>query len=108
VTGGNLEMVQVIVSLAVTLPGVALIIVRDERRLTGEALERCWPPQSRDAAIFALCNLGVHPLCILVHFARTRRPLPGILLGLAWLLALTAVDVGAQEAVLTVIDWLRL
>lgn len=107
-TGGNLKMVQVIVSLAVTLPGVALIIVRDERRLTGDALERCWPPQSRDAAIFALCNLGVHPLCILVHFVRTRRPVPGILLGLGWLLALTAVDVGARLGAEAIIDWLRL
>jgi ABC-type Co2+ transport system permease subunit len=108
VTGGDQELVQVIVSWAVTLPAVAVIIVRDERRLKGEALERCWPPQSRDAAIFGLYNLGVHPLCVLVHFARTRRGVQGILLGFAWLAAIVAVDVAAQEAALATIDWLRL
>ena len=49
-----------------------------------EALARAWPPQSRDAAIFGLWNLGVHPLCVLIHFARTRRSVLGTGLGLAW------------------------
>lgn len=107
-TRGNLELVQVIVSWCVTLPAVVLVIRADERRLRDDALERAWPPQSRDAAIFALWNLDVHPLCVLIHFARTRRSVLGTFLGLAWVVAILAVDVGAQKAVASAIGWLGL
>ena len=104
-TPGNLEFVQVVVSMAVTLPSVVAIIVLDERRLRGVERDRAWPPQSRDAAIFGLWNVGAHPLCLLVHFIRTRRSLLGIALGVGWLVAVAAVDAGAQLAVLQLIDW---
>jgi len=96
VTEGDLELVQVLASWSVTLPAVAAIIVRDERRLAERTLERAWPPQSRDAAIFGLWLMGVHPLCLLVHFTRTRRSVPGFLLGLGWLLAVMLGAVGAE------------
>jgi hypothetical protein len=98
-TDGNLELVQVIVSWLVTLPAVVVVIRADERRLDAEALARAWPPQSRDAAIFGLWNLGVHPLCVLVHFARTRRSVLGTGLGLAWVVAILLADAGAQSGV---------
>lgn len=65
-TPGNLELVEIVVSWTTTLPAVAVVIVRDERRLTGERLARAWEPPSRDAAIFGTWNLGLHPLCVLV------------------------------------------
>jgi hypothetical protein len=101
VTDGDVEAVQVIVSWPISVLAAALVIVLDERRLKGEALERCWPPASRDAAIF-----GLHPFCVLVHFARTRRSVWGSLLGLAWLGLVLAIILGAQLAVAAVIAWM--
>lgn len=103
-TPGNLELVQVLASWAVTLPAVATIIVVDERRLRGAELARAWPPQSRDAAIFGLWNLGVHHLCVLVHFSRTRRSVGGVLLGVCWLLAVVAADAGAQVGAVAAVE----
>lgn len=107
-TPGNLELVQVVVSWSATLPAVAAIIVRDERRLKGVQLERAWPPVSRDAAIFATWNFGVHHLCLLLHFARTRRSFFGVLLGIGWLVAVAGIDAGAQIGTEAAIDWLGL
>jgi hypothetical protein len=106
VTPGNLELLQIVVSWAVTLPAVAAIIVHDERRLVGERRDRAWPAVSRDAAIFALWNLGVPHLCVLVHFGRTRRGLAGFAIGLAALAAVVALDVGAQLGTAQVVEWL--
>jgi len=108
VTPGNLELVQILVSWSVTLPGVSAIIVADERRLVGDPLARAWPPPSRDAAIFGLWLLGVHPLCVLVHFVKTRWSLAGAGLGMLWLGALVGADVGAQWGAEAAIDWLGL
>jgi hypothetical protein len=108
VKAGDLELVQVVASWALTLPAVTAIIVVDERRLRGERLARTWPPQSRDAAIFGLWNLGVHPLCVFIHFVRTRRGFAGIDLGLFWLATVAAVDVCGQLAVAAAVDWLGL
>jgi hypothetical protein len=108
VTPGNLELVQIVASWAATLPAVASIIVRDERRLRGEQLARAWPGPSRDAAIFGLWNLGVHHLCVLVHFARTRRTLRGVGAGLIWVVAVVAVDACTQLGVAAAVDWLGL
>jgi hypothetical protein len=107
-TDGNLELVQVIVSWVVTLPAVVVVIRTDERRLEAEALARAWPPQSRDAAIFGLWNLGVHPLCVLIHFARTRRSVVGTGLGLAWVVAILLADAGVQSGVSLAIERLGL
>jgi hypothetical protein len=107
-TDGDLELVQVIVSWVVTLPAVVVVIRTDERRLEAEALARAWPPQSRDAAIFGLWNLGVHPLCVLIHFARTRRSVLGTGLGLAWVVAILLADAGVQSGVALAIERLGL
>ena len=104
----HLPLVQYVVSWTVTLPAVAAIIVIDERRLTGDAVARAWSPVSRDAAIFTLWNLGVHPLCVLVHFVRTRRTVLGALLGLGWLGAVVLIDMAAQTAAADAIEWLGL
>jgi hypothetical protein len=106
VTPGNLELLQIVVSWAVTLPAVAGIIVRDERRLRGERFARSWPPPSRDAAIFGLWLMGVHPLCVLVHFIRTRRSLAGLGMGLLGLGAVLVFDACAQWGAAEAVDWL--
>ncbi|MDP8999867.1 MAG: hypothetical protein M3O46_07125 [Myxococcota bacterium] len=105
-TQGNLELAQIVVSWVVTLPAVAWIIVRDERRLRGDQLARAWPPQSRDATIFGLWNLGVHPLCVLLHFARTRRGYAGVDMGLLALAVVLVADYCAQLGVEAAVDWL--
>jgi hypothetical protein len=105
---GDLELLQIVVSWAFTLPAVVAIIVIDERRLDGEKLARAWPAPSRDAAIFGLWNLGVHPLCVLIHFVRTRRGFAGLDLGLFWFGAVAAVDVCAQLGVAAAVGWLGL
>jgi hypothetical protein len=107
-TDGNLELVQVIVSWIVTLPAIVIVIRSDERRLRAEALARAWPPQSRDAAIFGLWNLGVHPFCVLIHFVRTRGFFVGTDMGLAWLAAILLASAGAQSGVALAIDRLGL
>jgi hypothetical protein len=108
VIAGNLELLQVVASWTVTLPAVAAIVGPDERRLTGEALARAWPAQSRDAAIFGLWLLGVHPLAVFIHSAKTRRSLAGLALGLRYLLAVTLLDNCAQIGATLAVDWLGL
>jgi len=107
-TPGNLELAQIVVSWAVSLPAVAAIIVHDERRLSGVQLERAWPPQSRDAAIFALWNFGVQHLAVLIHFVKTRWSVRGVLLGLFWFGVVVGVDVAAQLGAAAAIGWLGL
>ena len=107
-TAGNLELVQIVASWVVTLPMVIGVIVMDEKHLEGAELERAWPPVSRDAAIFGLWNMGVHPLCVLIHFVRTRRSLRGAFLGVAWLTAIFALGVGAQFGAADLVEWVGL
>jgi hypothetical protein len=108
VTPGNLELVEVIVSWAVTLPLVAALIVRDERGLSGRRRERGWPPVSRDACIYGLWLFGVHPLALLVHFTKTRWTWDGFGLGFRLLLAVNLADDAAQLAVAAAIQALGL
>ncbi|MDP9033732.1 MAG: hypothetical protein M3O50_02920 [Myxococcota bacterium] len=105
-TPGNLELVEILVSWATTLPAAVAVIVWDERHLPGDLLARAWPPVSRDAAIFGTWNLGVHPVCVLLHFARTRRTFLGTGLGLLWAAAVLCAGAGAELAVATAIEWL--
>jgi len=108
VTDGDLELYEILAAWSVTLPAVVTIIVRDERRLTGKELDRAWPPQSRDAAIFGLCMMGVLPLCVLIHFVRTRRSLRGVLLGLGWLAVVVMGQLGGELATAAMIELLGL
>ena len=109
-TPGNVEFVQVVVSMVVTPAAVALIVRIDEHRLRPAALERAWPPQSRDAAVFGAWQFGTIYGCLalLVHFTRTRASAIGFGLGLLWGLFLLAVDIGAMVLAEAGIDWLGL
>ena len=102
-TGGNVEFVQLVISWTVGVSASAFVIVRDERRLTPAALERAWPPASRNAAIYAFA-----PFCVFIHFVRTRRNLRGAAIGLSWLAAIIVADNGLQALAAAAIDRLGL
>jgi hypothetical protein len=78
------DMLELLLSWAVTTTLLFVLVILDERHLDEERLERAWPPSSRDAA---LVSFGV--LALPIHFARTRghfrsaRGVLGVLLGLA-------------------------
>jgi hypothetical protein len=64
--------------LGIAVP--ATIVRRDLRRLTGEPLARAWPDASLWAAVVVF-----GPLCLPIHFIRTRRNWLGLALGIVWL-----------------------
>lgn len=109
-TPGNVEFVQVVSSMVVCTGGVAAIVRVDERRLRGPQLERAWPPQSRDAVVFGAFLFGIlyGGPALLVHFVRTRWSPGGVGLGLFWMFALFAADLGAQILSAAAVDWLGL
>jgi hypothetical protein len=74
------EVLLFTLSFALGIAVPALIVRRDLTRLTGEPLARAWPEASLWAAVVVF-----GPLCLPVHFIRTRRSLLGIALGVAWL-----------------------
>ena len=71
------DAIVVLLSFALGIAIPAWIIRFDMRRLSGERLERAWPDASLWVAVVAF-----GPLCIPVHFWKTRRSLYGLLLGL--------------------------
>ncbi len=93
------EVLEIVLSFALTTAALFAIVLRDERRLSHspELLERAWPAPSRSAALIVF---GV--LALPVHYARTRRSLAGFFTGLG-LASLVSVVNGL---VLTAVDWL--
>jgi hypothetical protein len=65
--------------LGIAVP--ASIVRRDVARLTGEPLARAWPDASLWAAVVVF-----GPLCLPIHFVKTRRTWLGLALGVAWLI----------------------
>jgi hypothetical protein len=66
--------------LGIAVP--AAIVRWDLRRLHGERLARSWP----DASLWsAVVMFG--PLCVPIHFLRTRRSWVGVALAIVWLVA---------------------
>ena len=84
------EAVVVILSFALGIAIPVWLVRFDMRRLSDEQLERAWPDVSLWMAVVAF-----GPLCIPVHFWKTRRSLLGLLLGLVCcagaLIALTQI-----------------
>lgn len=107
-TPGNVELVQVVASWAVTVPAYAAVLVFDERSLSDEQLAQSWPPASRDAAIFGSWLVGTIYGCVgvFVHFVLTRRSVRGALAGLVLAACLLLLDLGAEVGVAAAIDWL--
>jgi hypothetical protein len=88
------EIVSLVASWVVSTALVFWIVRRDEARLSPAMLARAWPTASRRVAIV---YFGV--LCLPVHFARTRRSLEGLVLGLAWGVGVTIIDECVGEGV---------
>jgi len=81
------EVLELTVSIALSIGLPAWVVRRDLARLSGEPLARSW----NDASLWsAVVTFG--PLCILVHFVRTRRSLRGLALGAGWTAAALATS----------------
>jgi hypothetical protein len=94
-------LLTLVVVLNVALP--VLVVRRDLERLGAEQLERAWT----DVTVLAACVL-CGPLCLPIHFAKTRRSIAGFAVGVLWTVAVLAVAVGVELAVgelLTLIGW---
>ncbi len=74
-----LEVVAILLSGAITWTVCAIIIKRDEKKLSEEMLARAYAPATLVASVFAFQQVAV-----LVHFVRTRRSVKGFFLGLGW------------------------
>jgi hypothetical protein len=110
VTPGNLEFVQVVVSMTMVPATVAAIVRLDQQRLSADRLARGWPPLTRDAVVFASWQFGILFGCpaLIVWFVKTRGWLIGSGLGLlaaGWLLAVAVASELVPEAT---IEWLGL
>lgn len=75
---------------------------RDMRKLSPERSERAWSPVQFAAAIFAMLQLGLPQIAVVVHFVRTRRSIGGFFLGLFWA-ALTFLPVLALAAIVSLV-----
>lgn len=84
------DFVDTLLAWLVAMPATWAILRWDESRLSEAELENAWPPVSRNAAVLAF-----GPLCLFVHFFRTRA---SFLLGLA-LGAAAFVAVGVLHGV---------
>jgi hypothetical protein len=67
------------------------VVRRDQRRLRPAELDRTWNEPSFWAAIVTF-----GPLCIPVHFAKSRRSWLGLLAGIAWMFAVFGAIGGAE------------
>lgn len=85
------DVTVLLFQFAATIAVSAWIVRRDVRRLGPPLLSRAWPDPSLWSAVVCFS-----PLCIPIHFVRTRRSWVGVALGLGWFFgALIAVDGGA-------------
>jgi len=81
------EILALLVPWVVSTTLIFLLIHRDEARLPPEQLARAWPTATRRTAV-----VYFGPLALPVHFGRTRRSVLGVVQGLAWALAIGALD----------------
>lgn len=68
-------VLQIVLGVVLT----ARVLRRDMRRLSAEGFARSW-----NSASFWSAVVVFGPLCIPVHFVRTRRSVRGFLVGLGW------------------------
>ena len=78
--GGVGEVLLFTLSFALGIAVPAGIVRRDVRKLSEERLARAWPDASLWSAVVVF-----GPLCLPVHFIKTRRSWSGVLLGFGWL-----------------------
>ena len=76
------DVLELIVQFVATIFVSAWVVRRDLKRLGPELLSRAWPDSSFWSAIVCFS-----PICVPVHFVRTRRSALGVALGVAWFTA---------------------
>jgi hypothetical protein len=79
------EVVELIVQLSATIFVSAWVVRHDLKKLAPELLSRAWPDSSFWSAVVCFS-----PICVPVHFVRTRRSARGVALGVAWFTATVA------------------
>ncbi len=93
-----LDLIELLSSFVISSLGSYALVTWDERRLGPVEDARAWPVASKWASILAF-----GPLCLPVHFVRTRRTFRGAGLGF---LALAAI-LGAASLLSLGLDALR-
>ena len=96
VSGTAVGVVDLVLQIALGVALTAWVVSRDMRRLPAQRFARSWNEASFWSAVVAF-----GPLCIPVHFLRTRRTVLGFVLGLAWMAAVLA----AISLAGTVVEW---
>ncbi len=91
--GGLAEVLLFVLSMALGIAVPAVIVKRDLVRLTGEQLARAWPEASLWLAVVVF-----GPICLPIHFIRTRRNWAGLGLAVFWLLCALALVTLPVEA----------
>jgi hypothetical protein len=73
------EVLVLCVEFIATIVVCAWIVRRDVRHLEPDLLSRAWPEPSLWSAVVCFS-----PICVPIHFLRTRRSLLGLGLGVLW------------------------
>jgi len=79
------DVLVLCVQFVATIFVSAWIVRRDVRGLAPDLLSRAWPDPSLWSAVVCFS-----PICVPIHFVRTRRSLLGIGLGVVWFVAAVA------------------
>jgi hypothetical protein len=110
VTPGNVEFVQVVVSMTSCTGTIAAILHVDGRRFAARRGEHTWLPATIEGAVLGTFLFSWLYGCpaLLIHFTKSRWSLGGLGLGAFWAAVLFGADLGAQIAALGAIDWLGL
>lgn len=73
------DVLELILQFVATIAISAWVVRRDVARLAPPELSRAWPEPSLWSAVVCFS-----PICVPIHFVRTRRSLLGVALGLVW------------------------
>ena len=108
-TPGNLEFVQVMVSMTVETGGVAAFLYADGRLRPMRRRPRRWLPATGEAAVLGAFLFGAlyGVPALIIHFVKSRGAV-GLALGLLCAVTVVSVDIGAELGAAAAIDWLGL
>jgi len=76
------DVLVLCVQFVTTIFVSAWVVRRDVQRLGPDLLSRAWPEPSLWSAVVCFS-----PICVPIHFVRTRRSLLGVALGVGWFFA---------------------
>ncbi|HTQ04851.1 MAG TPA: hypothetical protein VMI54_13390 [Polyangiaceae bacterium] len=79
------DVLDLIVQFVATIALSAWVVRRDVKKLQPELLSRAWPESTFWSAVVCFS-----PICVPVHFVRTRRSALGVALGVGWFTATVA------------------